>query len=66
MAQKLIRITDRDNVAVALESLPQGSVVEVENRVASWKLTESPLLQDPTFLLDTRWPVSISRKGRVW
>ena len=30
MAQKLIRITDRDNVAVALESLPQGSVVEVE------------------------------------
>ena len=31
MAQKLIRITDRDNVAVALESLPQGSVVEVEN-----------------------------------
>ena len=31
MSQKLIRITDRDNVAVALESLPQGSVVEVEN-----------------------------------
>ena len=31
MTQKLIRITDRDNVAVALESLPQGSVVEVEN-----------------------------------
>ena len=31
MVQKLIRITDRDNVAVALESLPQGSVVEVEN-----------------------------------
>ena len=30
MAQKLIRITDRDNVAVALESLPQGSVVEVD------------------------------------
>ena len=30
MSQKLIRITDRDNVAVALESLPQGSVVEVE------------------------------------
>ena len=31
MTQKLIRITDRDNVAVALESLPQGSVVEVDN-----------------------------------
>ncbi|MGN1163761.1 MAG: UxaA family hydrolase [Candidatus Ornithospirochaeta sp.] len=30
MAQKLIRITDRDNVAVALESLPQGTVVEVD------------------------------------
>ena len=30
MAQKLIRITDRDNVAVALESLPQGSVLEID------------------------------------
>ena len=54
MAQKLIRITDRDNVAVALESLPQGSVLEIDGITLT---TGSNM--------DTKWPFSTSRKGRV-